>query len=151
MNELIARKKLMMAMPVSLIPFEAFRRRLACGIDSFQQHADVEEEFTRAVKAYTKEVEAHGRAMTKAGTVKRAPRTADDFVPLLHGLLSRLVEAKEQEVDVLRYRNRLPARLERAGRNRSVPVWNTELSVPEESSQSSLSDMDEDAINALNE
>jgi hypothetical protein len=68
---------------------------------------------------YTKEVEAFLNAAKKGdAAATRAPRNADEFMPLLHGLLLRLVEAKEQEIDILRADAGLGPHAERAGLQR---------------------------------
>jgi len=68
---------------------------------------------------YKNAVEAFIRKERKRGDVlPRAPRSESDFFPIFADLLGRLVEAKEQEVDIRRAEAGLPPRATRAGRGR---------------------------------
>ena len=68
---------------------------------------------------YKNAVEAFIRKERKRGDVlPRAPRSEADYYPIFADLLGRLVEAKEQEVDILRAEAGLPPRATREGRSR---------------------------------
>ena len=66
---------------------------------------------------YKNAVEAFIRKERKRGDVlPRAPRSESDFFPIFADLLGRLVEAKEQEVDIRRAEAGLPPYATRVGR-----------------------------------
>jgi hypothetical protein len=52
------------------------------------------------------------------GLLTKAPSKAGDYYPIFVSLLGRLVEAQEELVDLLRAKDGLPARAERANRQR---------------------------------
>ena len=90
-------------------------------------------ELKRKNKSYEKDVEAFIRDEKKRGDVlTRAPRTEADFFPVFADLLGRLVELKEQEIDIRRAEAGLVARETRAARSRFAFTFFTSLDEDEE-------------------